>query len=693
MFRQRSRLNELQSPRGPDGHGWLPRRRLVCLLAIVTPVALCAPAFGETQAIRLPAEADSTIEGAAPGDRSGAAVANVGDVNGDRRSDLLIAAPGVDRGGHPDLGAVYVVFAPIDPWLKLAELGQRGYRIDTGGIGAPDSASRRYLVSVAPASDVNGDGLGDVLVGLPYAGTEPRKEAGSAYVVFGKRGSDDVDLAALGEGGFRIDGASAGDHAGYSLAGAGDVNRDGLADLLLGASDGAIRAGRTAVAYVVFGKLDSGAVDLANLGGRGYRIELAASDEPYRMRWGGGSVTGLGDVNGDGRSETVVTFSGRSSGAAVVFGKDGAEPIDVDALGEGGFVIQGAVSEVEGMGDANGDGRPELLLVDPRAGSSPLAIPSSVLSLRPLIPPPTPGAVYVVFGRAATTPVDLAALGPAGRRIDGSVVGPDELSIAAGAGDVNGDGLEDVVAGAPFGNNDCRRSGSAYIIFGATGTATVALGDLGDRGFRMDGPGGLDRTGNSIASAGDLNGDGLGDIVVGAPGGDPDGRKDAGLAFIVYGRKKPPDAPDRTAPRALLHARGGSLIRALRTGRTKVTATVTERATLELTVTAADISRHTGSAGPFPIARASQTLGGAGTHTVSARLTAIGRAVLKASRRILRSRPRWLKRTRAAHGGYPPSPPPPFPEGVPVHAEGRIHDAAGNACRARDSWLDNGYLR
>src|SRR5262249_62427219 len=120
--------------------------------------------------------------------------------------------------------------------------------------------------SVAPAGDVNGDGHGDLLIGAPGADSNGRYSAGSAYVVYGKTSNTNVDLASLGDGGFRIDGAKAYDSAGTSVAPGGDVNGDGRADVLVGApgadSNGRYSAGS---AYVVYGQTSNTNVDLASL--------------------------------------------------------------------------------------------------------------------------------------------------------------------------------------------------------------------------------------------------------------------------------------------------------------------------------------------------------------------------------------------------------------------------------------------
>src|SRR5262249_31089324 len=154
----------------------------------------------------------------------------------------------------------------------------QGFRID--GAAAGDHAGR-----VAGAGDVNGDGLADVLVGAPYrSGT-----AGSVYVVFGKRSLKRIDLARLGNQGFRIDGTGSGVFVGVSAAGVGDVNGDKLADVIVGAYSGS--------SYVVFGKRSSTTVALKRLDDRGFRIDGEEFDD-YASR-----VAGAGDVNGDGLTD------------------------------------------------------------------------------------------------------------------------------------------------------------------------------------------------------------------------------------------------------------------------------------------------------------------------------------------------------------------------------------------------------
>ena len=191
--------------------------------------------------------------------------------------------------------------------LADVALGLGGFVLDGDGVGE-DAGS-----SVAGAGDVNGDGLGDLLVGAPEGGPIPA--GGRTYVVLGKPDDAAVDLGQvfMGVGGFAIQGAGFDDESGSSVAGAGDVNADGLDDVLVGArwvnAGGLGNSGRC---YVVFGKTTTSLVTVSGLGGGGFYIDgQTDSDEACT------AVAGLGDVNGDGRSDVAVGAPYADAGVAL----------------------------------------------------------------------------------------------------------------------------------------------------------------------------------------------------------------------------------------------------------------------------------------------------------------------------------------------------------------------------------------
>jgi RTX calcium-binding nonapeptide repeat (4 copies)/FG-GAP-like repeat/FG-GAP repeat len=379
---------------------------------------------------------------------------------------------------------------------------QANIRLDGASAGAMAGAS------VAGGGDINGDGRPDLVIGATGAGNNGRVDSGSVYVIFGQARTATIDLGHLGTRGYRIDGRAVNTIAGESVAVAGDVNVDGHPDLVVGASS---------AAYVVFGQASTETIDLATLGTKGFLIQGINNAE-------GPSVAGAGDVNGDGRPDVAI---GNSSGPAyVVFGKADPTTIDLAQLGARGYRIDNpkdsACTSVADVGDVNGDGHPDLVVGSPDANNNGRD---------------QSGSAFVVFGQADTTTIDLDQLGAKGYRIDG-VAGNDGAGWSvAGAGDVNGDGRPDVLLGAPGASNKGGGfAGGAYVVFGKADTATIDLGRLGTKGYRIYGAQDGDQVGGSVAAASDVNGDGRPDLVIGAEFARNDGHDRTGAAYVVFGQ-------------------------------------------------------------------------------------------------------------------------------------------------------------
>ncbi|MEM1012062.1 MAG: hypothetical protein AAGI46_07550 [Planctomycetota bacterium] len=245
---------------------------------------------------------------------------------------------------------------------------------------------------------------------------------------------------------------------GFSVADAGDINADGRADLLVGAR-GDDNNGFNSGSARVFSGIDGS--------------PLTRFDGPGPFTQLGYSVDGLGDIDGDGTSDFIAGTpdDGNNNGAAfVISGVDGS--VVLDLRGQQAFDRLGWV--VAGAGDVDGDGFPDLMVGVPGGNSE-------------------TGLVHVVSG---TTGAIIHS-------VKGDSIGDQFGSAVDAMGDVNGDGFDDIVVGSPSGGN---RTGAVSIISGATGQ--VIRHCVGDEL--------ADRFGSSLNAAGDINGDGVNDFVVGA---------------------------------------------------------------------------------------------------------------------------------------------------------------------------------
>ncbi|CAB5501617.1 hypothetical protein THERMOT_1455, partial [Bathymodiolus thermophilus thioautotrophic gill symbiont] len=415
------------------------------------------------------------INGEKAHDNSGYSVSSAGDVNGDGLDDVIIGAYKAQSISGNEAGKSFVVFGKKNDTtainLSNINLGIGGYTINGDKIGDWSG------YSVSSAGDVNGDGLDDVIIGAYKAGSE----VGKSFVVFGKTNRSSIHLSniAAGINGFVINGEKAGDWSGYSVSSAGDVNGDGLDDLIVGAekSDSTV-GGQVGKSFVVFGrKNDTAAVDLSNIAsGTGGFVINGENAEDYS----GCSVSSAGDVNGDGLDDLIVGAYQANSTAGVnvgksyvVFGKTNTTAVNLSniASGTGGFVINGenvydnSGYSVSSAGDVNGDGLEDVIIGANKANAL------GAIDI---------GKSYVVFGKMNTTVVNLSdiASGTGGFIINGENTSDYSGTSVSSAGDVNGDGLDDLIVGANWADTLDNNAGKSYVIFGKTDTKAINLTEI-----------------------------------------------------------------------------------------------------------------------------------------------------------------------------------------------------------------------
>ncbi len=402
-------------------------------------------------------------------------VATAGDVNRDLCSDIMIGAPHWDEGGIADRGKVWILAGSING-VSTYELFAR--------LGSQEGAE--YGSSISTAGDVNGDGFADIIIGAPMW-EDGETEEGAAWIHHGSySGVNDVPVRYL-QG--NIDYA----HFGTSVAFAGDVNNDWYSDVIIGASlynNGQSGEGRV---FVYHGSLN----------GIGATENWTAESNQINAGLGG-SVSTAGDVNRDGFADIIVGAEFYSNGemreGMAFIWHGSADGVNEDVVGTpANAVWTGEINleyafygkEVSTAGDVNGDGYSDVIV-----GTS--AYPGGIL--------PETGAVWIYYGSDTGVSESWAV----------QKVGPQENdhfgeSIAM-AGDVNGDGYSDVIVGAPNYTSVGEQDGQAYLWYGHSN----GIGPVRD--WDAEGNAEFAHFGASVATAGDVNGDGYSEIIIAASG-------------------------------------------------------------------------------------------------------------------------------------------------------------------------------
>lgn len=372
------------------------------------------------------------------------------------------------------------------------------------------SGSFDYFADSLATADVNGDGLDDLLIGVPND-DDPVTSAGAAYVLHGSTTADTAwDTADAG----RVLGSSSASYAGYSVAGVGDTNADGFDDVIVGCTG-------EDEAWLVYGSA-SALTDTHAGGDRG--ATFVTENDIYYF---GRALGPAGDVDGDGYADLLISDEGATSYRGAVYLVLGsASALSGEHYVEDVAAVEFRAAEVggdfgergsTGYGDFDGDGLSDVVLGHPSRDADGTSY----------------GGVFVFSGAsgfsAEVTTDDADVALSAASEPDSQLLG----GCADGIGDWDGDGLDDLATCSRFADNGGATSAGAVRVHtggaswpGALSTTSAALVVRGEQAG--------EDLGTSLAKVGDIDGDGQADLLVSASGF-ADGGSNAGGAFLFYG--------------------------------------------------------------------------------------------------------------------------------------------------------------
>ncbi len=440
----------------------LPITRQPLLIAIsLTALALTAAAG---YALAAPNSALALIwdfTGSDTGDTLGYAVAAAGDVNGDGFADVLIGAPKDTRAVSRE-GVAY-----------LFSGGPGG--LSAGWAAGSSEKGANFGSAVSSAGDVNGDGYADVIVGAPDYKND-KTQAGAAFVYFGSA----AGLSATPNWAYVSPQGAA--HLGISVSSAGDVNNDGYADVIIGASDFLSDTTLLGAALLFLGSETGPA-------GTPHQILLG---EQANARFGF-AVSSAGDVNGDGFVDVIIgapqfDHAAEDTGAAFLFFGSGCGLVQPAGWWVAGSQPGARLGASVAAGDVNGDGYTDVIVGAPQN----------------TVNQSQEGSVLVFYGSAAGPAATPGWQADSGQSLSG-------FGGAVSAGDVNQDGFDDVLVGASRYTNDQNEEGAVFFYFGS------AAGLSPTPGWRAEGNKSETEFGFAVAAAGDINRDGYADVLIGAP--------------------------------------------------------------------------------------------------------------------------------------------------------------------------------
>ncbi|MBL0358640.1 MAG: FG-GAP repeat protein [Chitinophagaceae bacterium] len=412
----------------------------------------------------------------------GISISSAGDVNGDGYSDVIVGAHLYDN-GQTDEGRAYIYHG-----------SDTGTSATAATILESNQANAQFGIAVATAGDVNSDGYSDIVVGANlYDGGQT--DEGAVFVYHGSATGVNTTTA------IRLESNVASSNFGISVACAGDVNGDGFSDIITGSNLFSFGQTNEGVAIVYRGSATGIVSTTAAI--------LQMNQAGARM---GTSVASAGDINGDGFSDVIIgipLYNGglAGEGAAVTY-TGSATGINVTATDtlESNQLNANMGQSVSSAGDVNGDGYSDVVI-----GANLYETGQT-----------DEGAAFVYQGSASGLNTSATI------RLESNAAGSNFGIAVACSGDNNGDGYSDVIIGANLYDNGQTDEGAAFVYRGS------AAGIIGTAVATLESNQAAANFGIAVASAGDVNGDGYSDVMVGANFYD-NGETDEGAAFVYNG--------------------------------------------------------------------------------------------------------------------------------------------------------------